>query len=781
MTKEQKFYKALQDVFIGAKIEGEGGFVNLMRIKSNYYRKIEDILKKDIEAALKSYPKFRDELFDKLYSFFSRYFTESGSIYFNSTPFHNNIYEKVYTDEKDVILFWKTQMLYYVKTDRIFKSLDFESDGFKFFFDASKIESKKANEKRSLIFELKEIKEDETIVFKVLYSERGTKTKPDEILKAIKSLSRAKSREKGIVITEEQLERALRIFEKQSEVDFFINKNAKAFLQEQFKLWSYQYFWEGLPVEASAESGAKEWGADRVNQLQILKDIAFKIIDFISQFEDELVGLENMEQQINPFIESVSINLFDGIFNSEVRFRNGLNIISGENGTGKTQLIQRLKSGSTKKFFGNRNTDRVVVFNPLRNAEKITQEQIVQRLRSQDLNLRKINDALRGFAINDQELTTYYSFGAVFVLTYEDLLYTGNITIQDAVMQARDEFNQVLQRVFPQYEIIAKWRDKQLYLSVNKQQKITIPLNALSRGESEVFALLFNIYANRNQEDVFLIDEPELHLNWDLERGLFRFLNWFCEEFKKQIIVATHSRVVFEGEFLTKTQFLVWEANHIVVKAKPTDQIRQKIAGDALQLVTAFDIGRTVFYVEDELQKRVLEFLRDHLSKKFFTFVVNGRPNVQNLCRYLTSEGYKYAYFVADSDNQGVPKELEKNSQYIQLRKYCIENYFLNYFILAKVANKTEKEIKNIIREAIKNSPEDQHTKSFKKLAEISDVPSEVLDTYNAKRIIETVSKFLGLNSSTDLIDKFLKKCVEENKVEEIFEEIASVIKTVKD
>ena len=275
MTKEQKFYKALQDVFIGAKIEGKGGFVNLMRIKSNYYRKIEEILKKDVEAALKSYPKFRDELFDKLYSFFSRYFTESGSIYFNSTPFHNNIYEKVYTDEKDVILFWKTQMLYYVKTDRIFRSLEVESDGFKFYFDVSKLEYKKANEKRLLIFELSKVHEDGTIVFDVSYSERGTKTKQNEILKAIKR--------KGIVITEEQLERAFRIFEKQSEVDFFINKNAKAFLQEQFKLWSYQYFWEG----------AKEWSADRVNQLQILKDIAFKIIDFISQFEDELVKIWN--------------------------------------------------------------------------------------------------------------------------------------------------------------------------------------------------------------------------------------------------------------------------------------------------------------------------------------------------------------------------------------------------------------------------------------------------------------------------------------------------------
>lgn len=51
MTKEQKFYQVLQNVFIGAKIEGTGGFINLMIIKSNYYKKIEELLKKDIETA----------------------------------------------------------------------------------------------------------------------------------------------------------------------------------------------------------------------------------------------------------------------------------------------------------------------------------------------------------------------------------------------------------------------------------------------------------------------------------------------------------------------------------------------------------------------------------------------------------------------------------------------------------------------------------------------------------------------------------------------------------
>ncbi|MCL4473062.1 MAG: site-specific DNA-methyltransferase [Actinobacteria bacterium] len=275
MTKEENFFKALQEVFVGVKIEGEGGFINLMRIKSRYYSQIEKLLKADIDKTVKKYPAFREELFDKLFSFFSRYFSESGSILFNSTPFHNNVYEKVYTNEQDVILFWKTHMLFYVKTDNIFRSLPIEFDDLKLFFDASTMQGKRANEKRSLVFDLKNIRTDGVIVFAVNYSKGGAKTKHDVILKELKK--------KKIRISEEQLLKAFKIFNRQSQVDYFINKNANAFLKEQFKLWSYQYFWVG----------ANDWSKDRINELQVLKDIAFKTIDFISQFEEELVRVWN--------------------------------------------------------------------------------------------------------------------------------------------------------------------------------------------------------------------------------------------------------------------------------------------------------------------------------------------------------------------------------------------------------------------------------------------------------------------------------------------------------
>ena len=276
MNKEQKFYNTLRDIFIGAKVEGESGYINLMKIKSRYYEKgVFPKLQKDIDEALKPFPNFREELFNRLYTFFNRYFSESGSIYFRYTPLHQNVYEKVYTDDKDVMLFWKTHMLYYVKTDRLFKNLKVEVDNFKFFFDVSKLEYKRANEKKEIVYEFKEKRGEGTIVFKVYYSERGKKTKIIDTLRALKK--------EEININEDILEKSFRIFEKQNEVDYFINKDAKTFLKEQFDIWLYQYVF----------SGGSAWSEERIKQLQILKNISFKIIDFISQFEDELVKIWN--------------------------------------------------------------------------------------------------------------------------------------------------------------------------------------------------------------------------------------------------------------------------------------------------------------------------------------------------------------------------------------------------------------------------------------------------------------------------------------------------------
>ncbi|MEO0150712.1 MAG: site-specific DNA-methyltransferase [candidate division WOR-3 bacterium] len=255
--KEKIFYDILKSIFIGEKIEGESGFTNLMKIKSLYYEKVEKLIRKDIENALQKCPEFKDELFDKLCDFFKRIFRENNFIYFS------------YNNNKDVMLLWKTNSFYYVKTYRVFRELNIELYGYKFFFDISELQQNINNEKKEVIYKLVGLRENKVIHIKVLYSE-NERTDIEKIIKELKN--------KNINITKEILERAFRTFEKQSEFDYFINKNPREFLKEQFNIWLYQYVFSG------------EY---KIKEVQILKDIALKIIDFISQFEEELVKILN--------------------------------------------------------------------------------------------------------------------------------------------------------------------------------------------------------------------------------------------------------------------------------------------------------------------------------------------------------------------------------------------------------------------------------------------------------------------------------------------------------
>ena len=302
---EQLFYDKLKDIFIGAKIEGNSGFVNLMKIKSSYFDAVFKELKKEFDEKLKEFPDFKEEMYDKLNTFFSTYFSESGSIYFTYTPLKSKIYDKIYTDQDDVILFWKTRMLYYVKTDKIWNNLTVEYDKegvkYKINFDVSKLEHKSGNEKKEIIYELNKIDGNE-ISYYVYYSERGRKTDVDNIIKKLK--------ENKIYLNEEDLEKIFKIFEKQNEVDYFINKDAKSFLKEQFDLWLTNYF-------LNDESNFSE---NRIKELKTLKEIAYKIIDFVSQFEDELARIWNKPKFV---LNSNYVITLDRIANKN----NGMEII----------------------------------------------------------------------------------------------------------------------------------------------------------------------------------------------------------------------------------------------------------------------------------------------------------------------------------------------------------------------------------------------------------------------------------------------------------------------
>ncbi|GAA7178676.1 hypothetical protein HpBGD54_14410 [Helicobacter pylori] len=172
-TNEAQFYEVLENLFIGVKIEDKqeslldptpkavkNGMLNLLKAKSQYYQSKKQELEKLINLKCQNNNDLKEELFDKLYSFFKRYLSANGGIYFNDTPLYDSLYTKSGYEKcslkKDTALFYKTKDLYYVKSETIYKDFCFELENILFNFDTSLLESKKNNEKIDLVFNLKD-------------------------------------------------------------------------------------------------------------------------------------------------------------------------------------------------------------------------------------------------------------------------------------------------------------------------------------------------------------------------------------------------------------------------------------------------------------------------------------------------------------------------------------------------------------------------------------------------------------------------------------------------
>ena len=302
MLFEEKFYEAMNNMFVGSKIDGKGGYVNLLHIKNKYYKKVIDILKSEIQNDTIVNTDFKEDFYDLLYAFFIKYFSESGSIYFNKTSAHDKIYEKVYENNKDVSLFWKTNMLYYVKTDVLYNSTyitvhsDKQNTDFVFYFDVKDLELKQNNEKQEFSFLYKEKKKGKVpeihteatgdVTFVISVSNEKNKTSIEDI-----------SASSGINEIE-IIEKAIYMFNKQSQVDYFINKNAKTFLEEQLELFLHQRLFEDDNV----------FDETKLKQYKAFKMYAKKIIDFISQFENELVRIWNKPKFVKNSNYVISID-----------------------------------------------------------------------------------------------------------------------------------------------------------------------------------------------------------------------------------------------------------------------------------------------------------------------------------------------------------------------------------------------------------------------------------------------------------------------------------------
>ncbi|EKA8487431.1 site-specific DNA-methyltransferase, partial [Campylobacter jejuni] len=180
-------------------------------------------------------------------------------------------------------LFYKTQNLYYVKSDTIYNPLSLQSEDKKYTlnFLTDEYEQNADNNKSKINFYLQNI-QDDNINIKVINSKnndganvfkQNSSEFSDVFLKTLKNAQ--------INIKEEELKKLFKTYKKQNEVDFFIHKNAKEFLKEQFDLWLFSYVNDSIT----------DWTKEKIDEINDLKQIAFAIIDMIADFENELKAI----------------------------------------------------------------------------------------------------------------------------------------------------------------------------------------------------------------------------------------------------------------------------------------------------------------------------------------------------------------------------------------------------------------------------------------------------------------------------------------------------------
>ncbi|EAI1418346.1 site-specific DNA-methyltransferase, partial [Campylobacter jejuni] len=178
---------------------------------------------------------------------------------------------------------YKTQNLYYVKSDTIYNPLSLQSEDKKYTlnFLTDEYEQNADNNKSKINFYLQNI-QDDNINIKVINSKnndganvfkQNSSEFSDVFLKTLKNAQ--------INIKEEELKKLFKTYKKQNEVDFFIHKNAKEFLKEQFDLWLFSYVNDSIT----------DWTKEKIDEINDLKQIAFAIIDMIADFENELKAI----------------------------------------------------------------------------------------------------------------------------------------------------------------------------------------------------------------------------------------------------------------------------------------------------------------------------------------------------------------------------------------------------------------------------------------------------------------------------------------------------------
>jgi energy-coupling factor transporter ATP-binding protein EcfA2 len=227
-------------------------------------------------------------------------------------------------------------------------------------------------------------------------------------------------------------------------------------------------------------------------------------------------------------------------------------------------------------------------------------------------------------------------------------------------------------------------------LHTRKQRRRLPKLDIANAGSGfhQVLLLLSFFYARPSS--VLLLDEPDAHLHFILQREVLDHLRAIAERRGCKLIIATHAEVLLQDA----------EPDQIVsfVGPSPTrllDQRQKRDLSDALRTLTSLDLLQAnhvgaVLYLEDESDYKLLREwairLRHRASDLLsspYVWPLRGKGNIGEAKRHFRSLRLAYptirALCILDRDTSEGPEDqdLPEDFQLRRWSRYEIENYLL--------------------------------------------------------------------------------------------------------
>ena len=269
------------------------------------------------------------------------------------------------------------------------------------------------------------------------------------------------------------------------------------------------------------------------------------------------------------------------------------------------------------------------------------------------------------------------------------------------------EFSSDLKRLF-QYEILPpQFSDTQPYIvceyrptSLGQGQRRGPRLDIANAGSGFHQVLLLLAFFHARPTSVLLLDEPDAHLHFILQREIFDHLRNVAQARDCKLIVATHAEVLLSGVEPDSIVSFVGEKPRRLVtnheKRALTDALRTLTSLDLLQ---ASHVG-TILYVEDESDYKLLRewaSLLGHPALAFLSFPyvwpLEGKGNVGLAKKHFTCLRLAYPEIkgicILDRDqDEGLADDSPPGLEIARWQRYEIENYLLNPDILLRYVDR---------------------------------------------------------------------------------------------